>query len=120
MFNVDTETGKIRMHRGDTGSIVYVLSGYGFEEGDVAVFTMKSRDGKMVKQQILEPNEDDEVEVTFAYKDTYRLPEEVYVYDIRIFQGVTLDDDGKITDGTYVDTPMDEITIELKGTVGIE
>lgn len=120
MFNVDTTTGRITMHAGDTGSVIYTLSGYAFETGDKAVFTMKDKNGRIRKQAVLTPNADDEIQVEFEYTDTYRLPPDTYKYDIRVFQGATLDDDGNVTDGEYVDTPVDGMDIEILRTVGIE
>ena len=52
MFTVNETTGKITMHRGDTGSLTFTFSGYDWTADDFrAMFSMK-KNNQTVKEQI--------------------------------------------------------------------
>ena len=119
MFQVDESTGKITMHRGDTGSMTFTFTGYDWTQDDFrALFSMK-KDSQTVKEQITRIPSSGMVTVTFANEDTDYLTPGTYEYDVRIVRNPTFDNDGKLTSGTFVRTPWDPVPVEIKRTVGL-
>lgn len=107
MFKVNTSTGKITMHRGDTGDATYKLHGYSFNEGDKVVWTLATTRGEVIRQVLCVPV-DNRITVHFSNSDTDQLAAGMYNYDIRVVQNPTYDetDSSKIVDGEVVSTPV--------------
>lgn len=117
MFHVDPATKKITMHRGDTGSVPYLITGYEFQEEDRVLWTMKSDNGTEVKKQLLTPV-DGRVVVDFVNSDTDSLAPGTYRYDLRIIASPVYDASGDVVDGVMVNTPQSPLYIEILSTVG--
>ena len=118
MFNMDTDTGAIDMHRGDTGVVGITITGYTFAEDDRVVFTLKSPDGKIVKEGVYELD-NGRFEVVFMNDETdYLDPGSGYVWDVRCVVNPIYDNAGKIINGDKVGTPKDPIPLNLRTTVG--
>lgn len=117
MFKIDPETKRITMHRGDTGSVPYVITGYEFGENDRVLWTMKSDNGTEVKKQLCTPV-DGRIVVDFVNSDTDSLAPGTYRYDIRIIANPVYDEGGNVVDGTMVNTPQSPLYIEILSTVG--
>lgn len=118
MFEVDSNTKKITMHRGDTGSVTFTANGFDWSEVTAkAVFTMKKKD-QTIKEVVSDLPASGEFTVEFENEDTDFLQPGVYEYDVRVVINPVLDGNGKITDGTVVRTPWDPIPVEIRRTVG--
>lgn len=117
MFNVDETTKRITMHRGDTGSVRYHLTGYEFQADDRVLWTMKSENGTIVKQGIYTPVDGDVV-VEFANADTDQLSPGQYPYDLRVIANPEYDQGGAIIDGDIVSTPVSPMYVQILSTVG--
>lgn len=120
MFVVDAETKKITMHRGDTGSITFTVTGYDFSDVTCkALFSLKkAKSGDVVKEQVYSLDSNNQFTVEFANSDTDHLVPGNYEYDVRVAINPTLDGNGKITSGDVVRTPYDPIPVEIRRTVG--
>ena len=118
MFTVNETTGKITMHRGDTGSLTFTFSGYDWTADDFrAMFSMK-KNNQTVKEQITAIPADGKVTVNFASEDTDYLTPSTYEYDVKVVRNPVFDGEGKLTDGTFVRTPWDPVPVEVKRTIG--
>ena len=117
MFRVDTETGTIELHRGDTGVAPYRLKGYTLGPNDRVLWTMKDSTGSIIKDGVYTP-ENNEFRVEFLNGDTDYLAAGVYYYDARVVIGPEYDTSGKIIDGTGVSTPISPLKIIVYSTVG--
>ena len=117
MFEVNAESGEIKLSRGDTGSVVFRATGYTFASEDRAVFTMKSQDGTVVKESDYEI-EDGAFTVDFINADTDYMAPGSYTYDVRYVISPSYDSGGKIIDGDQVITPKTPRAVILLPTVG--
>ena len=119
MFVVDAETKKITMHRGDTGSITFTVTGYDFSDVTCkALFTLKKvKGGDVVKEQAYTLGSNGQFTVSFANADTDYLTPGNYEYDVRLIVNPVMDGT-KIVSGTVVRTPYDPIPVEIRRTVG--
>ena len=115
MFNVDGF--KINLHRGDTGTIGITATGYTFGPNDRALFTVKDKNGTIVKQGIY-PMVNNRFEVPFLNGDTDYLDSGLYEWDVRYVVEPVYDEEGKIVDGDAVATPKDPMDLNLRRTVG--
>ena len=115
MFNVDGF--KINLHRGDTGTIGITATGYTFGPNDRALFTVKDKNGTIVKQGIY-PMVNNRFEVRFLNGDTDYLDSGLYEWDVRYVVEPVYDEEGKIVDGDAVATPKDPMDLNLWRTVG--
>ena len=119
MFQVDSETKKITMHRGDTGEITVTLNGYDFSNVDCkALFTMKYG-GETIKEDYYDIDENNQFVVEFTNPDTDIFTSANAEYDVRVIIDPVWDENGKIVNGTMVRTPDDPIACEIRRTVGI-
>lgn len=116
MFQVDGNT--ITMSRGDTGSVVIKATGHTFASEDRALFTVKSPEGTIVKQEAYPINENGAFTVYFLNAETDYLTPGSYTYDVRYVIGPIYDSDGAIVDGDQVITPKLPQPIILLTTVG--
>ena len=118
MFVVDAESRKITMHRGDTGTVVYRLTGYTLEGNVKVVWTMKNKYGDIIKEGVYTP-EDNKVRIEFLNSDTDSIAPGVYLYDLRVVIEPEYDTQGRIVDGVCVTTPVSPLYVEIMDTVGI-
>ena len=115
MFEVNGT--RIRLSRGDTGSIDFTATGYTFSSDDRALFSVKDRNGTVVKQQAYEMT-NNAFTVTFWNADTDALPAGDYTWDVRYVINPLYDDDDRIVDGDQVITPMLPQPLQLLSVVG--
>ena len=123
MFVVDTAQRKITLHRGDTGTVPFHVTGYEFAATDRVLFTMKSRGGQQIMKRIYSLDENGYFYVDFRNGDTDQLSAGQYIYDCRVAIKPEYDDQGNIIDvdfdnGGAVATPVSPLVIELLDTVG--
>lgn len=116
MFQVDDT--RIIMSRGDTGSVTFKATGYAFDAADRALFTVKSPEGTIVKQQAYAIDGAGAFTVYFLNADTDHLAPGTYSYDVRYVIGPYYDADGNIVDGDQVITPKMPMEVNLLITVG--
>ena len=122
MFVVDADTKKITMHRGDTGSITFTVTGYDFSDLNdaVALFTLKkAKTGESVLTESKHIKSTNGVfTINFTNETTDYLTPGNYEYDVRIVLDPELDGNDMPTSGTVVRTPYDPIPVEIRRTVG--
>ena len=125
MFHVDTETNKITLHRGDTGTVPYRLTGYTFGPTDRVLYTVKDPSGSVIMQEVYALDENNGFRVEFRNGTTDYLAPGMYKYDARvaILPEYDPDDPNKIIDvdfdhGGAVSTPVTPLYIEILDTVG--
>lgn len=126
MFIVDTETGNVSMHVGDTGSYVIRATRSGgepFSADDRMLYTVKDVNNKIVMQRtyrlINDGLENGEVRIEFHNSDTDSLPAGQYKTEIRYIISPLYDGSGKIVDGSVVRTPeIGQATLTLAEVYG--
>ena len=120
MFKIDSENKTIRMSRGDTGTLIIGLSGYPFEETDVALFTVRNAASKEVKMRRELQIVNGTVTIRFENVDTDSLDPGKYEWDIRVVLQPLYDsqNNDELYDGTEVITPEEPMILTLVGTVG--
>lgn len=124
MFEVNPETKEITLHRGDTGEVIFNITGVTLDpEVDRVLFSMRNSSRVIVKQDICIP-EDGTITVKFYNGDTDQLPGGKYEYDLRIAISPEYDSEGHIIDVDYdnggaVRTPGSPYRITVLDTVGI-
>ena len=116
MISINAVTRKITMHKGDTGSVTFQISGDALVATDRVLFTLKDAKGNIVKQEVITPT-NGEFSVTFTNADTCEQKEGLYSYDIRVL-GNPVITDGKVVSAASVDTPANAAQLELIGVVG--
>jgi len=108
----------ITITRGDTGLLTITTeSDHVFGEADRAVFTM-SRNGTVIKEQVLTPDMDGRVQIEFANAETETWTPGSYSWDIRYVLDAVMDEQGRVTDGREVITPMKPGTLTVIAAVG--
>lgn len=117
MFSVDTTTNKITISKGDTGAFRITATGHTFSAEDRCVFTIKSRDGKLVKR-VAYPMTDNAFVVTLFNADTDKLAAGDYVWDARYVIHPYYDEEGNVIDGDQVITPNLPMDLNLLTVVG--
>lgn len=124
MFEVNLETKRITLHRGDTGTVTYRLRGYTFGPQDRVLFTAKSNNGTEIIREVY-ALENNMFRVRFPNSLTDYLNPGEYKYDARavVLPVYDPDDPSKIIDcdfdhGGAVRTPKTPLIIEILDTVG--
>ena len=127
MFNVDTTTGKVTMHRGDTGAFTIKFTGYTLTSNDRILVTFKSGSGSEVKREYHVPV-NNRIRLRFRNPETDYLEAQICSWDARVIIDPVYDDNGnvvegsgteaEIVDGGAVSTPRDPMVLEIKTTVG--
>ena len=117
MFNVNPQTKKITMHRGDTGEMTVRVTGYTYGPNDRALFTLKNSSDTEIIRRVYTMTENAFV-VEFANADTDGLTPGKYKYDVRYIINPQYDQSGNIDDGDAVSTPGSPFELELLSTVG--
>lgn len=118
MFIVDTETNNIQLSRGDTGAIIIAVTGYAFDQDDRALFSIKGRNGQVVKQKAYPIDANGMFMVTFFNADTDTLNPDTYTWDVRYVIHPYYNENGDIVDGDQVITPELPMDMNLLQVVG--
>lgn len=109
----------ITMSRGDTGSIVIrATGGHHFNQEDRALFTVKTSDGTIVKQEAHEIDGSGKFTVSFRNAETDYLSPGLYQWDVRYIINPHYDESGEIVDGDQVITPKMPQSLTILTTVG--
>lgn len=127
MFDVNTETGRIDMHRGDTGAYTIRFTGYTLTSNDRVLVTFKSPTGTEIKKEYHTP-ENNRVRIRLRNPETDYLEPGDFSWDARVIIDPVYDDSGNvvegsgqevpIVDGGAVSTPKDPMTLHIRTTVG--
>ncbi len=127
MFNVDTETGRIDMHRGDTGAFTIRFTGYTLTSSDRVLVTFKSPTGTEIKKEYHTP-ENNTIRIRLRNPETDYLEPGDFSWDARVIIDPVYDDSGNvvegsgeevpIVDGGAVSTPKDPMVLHIRTTVG--
>lgn len=129
MFDVigTKETGySIQLSRGDTGAIRFTADAkyrdteepYTFGSNDRAVFSIKDRNGTVVKEKVSEIVNNQFV-VVFRNPDTDQLTAGTnYSWDVRYVINPYYDESGRIVNGDQVLTPTTPQNMNLLSVVG--
>lgn len=115
MFETNGRT--IRLSGGDTGIIQFEVCGAQVRDGDLAVFTVRRRNGEMMLEKVIAPQEN-VYKVPFLNADTDTWREGEYVWDLRIALDASTDADGHVTDGREVLTPFPPRPLRIVKAVG--
>ena len=118
MFKLSADGTTIVMHRGNTGTLRIKLTGYTFGNDDRVYFAMKNKKGTVVKDAICEVDAEGYIEVDFINTDTDYLPAGWYRYAITAVTDPEYESQ-KITDGSDVYTPRDDMMIQLLDTAAL-
>lgn len=127
MFNVNSDTGKIELSRGDTGAVRIIAdTDYEFQNeydgsavhGDRAVYTVKDSTGAVVKERYYALDENKSFILVFMNADTDSLAIGTYSWDVRYVLHPYYDSQGRIVDGDQVITPKAPMDISLLTVVG--
>ena len=119
MFTVDESTGRIEMHRGDTGAFTITLEGYTLGSNDRVLVTFMGIGGTEIKKQYYTP-ENNHVTVEFGNDETDWLTAGDYKWDVRVVIDPVWSSGAnpEITDGAAVSTPSDPMILHIRPTVG--
>lgn len=115
MFETNGRT--IRLSAGDTGIVGIEVEDMQVGEGDLAVFTVRRRNGELMMEKVLSP-ENNVYKVPFLNADTERWRAGEYLWDLRIALDAQTDEQGHVTDGREVVTPFAPGVIRIERVVG--
>ena len=107
----------IGIRRGDTGGFTIQTTGYEFQTGDVALFTIKDSNRKTIRRDILDIT-NNAVTIEFTHTDTKSLKVGEYTWDIRFIASPEYDDNDELIGGTEIDTPYTDLRFSVGRTVG--
>lgn len=120
MFYIDGET--IHLSRGDTASFIIRATGYTFDSGDRALFTIKNSSGNIVFEEAYGLTDatlgNGAFQVDLHNPDTDALATGTYNWDVRYVLGPYYDDSGRIINGDQVITPKLPLSMQLLAVVG--
>lgn len=107
------------LSQGDTGALVIRVKtkGYAFAAGDKAVFTVRTGKGRLVMEHAADIGADGRAVIPFANTDTEGWMAGRYRWDVRVVLGAKTED-GRITDGRAVITPLPPGVFQLVEAVG--
>lgn len=106
----------IEMFRGDTGTLSVTLTGYTLGENDRALFTARTKSGRVIKREAY-TIEENQFEIRFESDDTDKVQEEYNEWDLRIYIDAIFDEDLNVIGGTDVTTPHKPMTLHIMRTV---
>ena len=119
MFEVNTQTGAVTMHIGDTGGFIVPAeksNGEPFETEDRCLFTLSNAAGEIVIERVYSLDEEwpgnGKIFIEFHNSDTDSLPAGTYHYELRYVLNPYYDD-GAIVDGDTVRTAMTDVPLTL-------
>lgn len=109
---------RLRLTQGDTGLLtIRSHSEHKFTAQDRVVFTMRRPSGAVMTEMVLTPQEDGTVRIPFTNAMTDRWKPGKYTWDVRYALDAVIED-GRVTDGREVITPMAPSEIEVIKGVG--
>lgn len=118
MFRICPDRKRITMHKGDTGTVQYRMKNYDLSDVNaVVVWTMKDKKKNVVKSGIYFPV-DNRIQVHFQNSDTDGIDPGIYRCDARIAIDPEYDTSGKVADGSFINTPVSPMYIEVLDVVG--
>lgn len=115
MFETNGRT--IRLSAGDTGLIGFEVEGTQVGENDLAVFTVRRRNGELMMEKVLPP-EENVYKLPFLNTDTEKWREGEYLWDLRVALGAQIDAQGHVTGGREVITPFPPSVLRIVKVVG--
>ena len=109
----------VRITRGDSGLLTIRTRGnHAFTERDRAVFTVRRRGGGVLMCTVLTPDGRGQVQVPFESKETEGFKPGMYEWDIRYVLDAVIGEDGTVSGGREVITPMRPGEFEVLKAVG--
>ena len=108
---------RIRVSRGDTGTLVASARGVTLGEADRVLLTVRGEDGAAVIEKVETPDAEGTARFHFVNADTEELEPGGYLWDLRYALGATMTD-GRVTDGERVVTPFAPSGFEVMEVVG--
>ena len=115
MFETNGRT--IRLSAGDTGLIGFEVEDVQLTEEDLAVFTVRRRNGELMMEKVLTPAEN-VYKLPFLNQDTEKWREGEYMWDLRIVMGAQTDAQGHVANGREVITPFAPGVLRIVKVVG--
>ena len=115
---IETDGFSIRMTAGDTVAVTFEATGFEILPDDVAVFTVKTRNGQVMMERYIEPDETGFTAI-FLNPDTEKWKADEYRYDLRIVRGAVKNEIGQIVDGLSVMTPIPPSPLRIERAVGV-
>ena len=107
----------IRMTAGDTAAVSFEATNFEILPGDVGIFTVKTRYGRVMMERYIEPDGSG-FTVVITNPDTDGWGADEYRYDLRIVRGPVYDEGGRIVDGRSVMTPIPPSPLLIERAVG--
>lgn len=110
---------RIRITQGDSGLLTLCTRAkFAFSENDKAVFTVRRPGGGTLLTAVLTPDAEGKVQVPFLNRETEGWRPGAYEWDVRYVLDAVQDEDGTVTDGREVITPMRPAVLEVLRAVG--
>ncbi len=116
MFHAHGTT--IFITRGDTGVLTLIAEGHAFAAGDRAVFTVRRPGGVTLMETVMTPEEDGRIQIGFDHGMTERWRPGCYAWDVRYVLDAAVDEQGRVTGGREVITPMRPGELHVLEAVG--
>lgn len=114
MFQINGNN--IVMSRGDTARFTFRATGHAFKATSRALFTVKAANGRVMFENTY-PLTDGEFTVVWGNEVTDTWPSGSYSYDVRYVDDPVYAD-GRIVNGSWVETPIQPQSITILNTVG--
>ncbi len=92
--------------KGDTGLLTLIAEGHAFGPGDRAVFTVRRPGGATLMQAVATPEADGKAQIGFEHEATEKWRPGCYSWDVRYVLDAEMDEQGRVTGGREVITPM--------------
>ena len=110
---------RIVITQGDSGLLTLRTRGNcAFTENDRAVFTVRKIGGGTMMTAVLTPDSEGQVQVPFLSRETELWRPGAYEWDVRYVLDAVQEEDGTVTDGREVITPMRPAAFEVVRAVG--
>lgn len=97
---------RITITSGDTALLTITATGEKLTKGDRAVFTVRRENGGLLMEKVAIPDEENRIRIPFLNSETEKWKEGNYNWDVRYVLGALTDDQGRVTDGDEVLTPI--------------
>lgn len=107
----------VSIPKGDSGGFDVVITGVTFGANDVALFTLKDKNSKTIRRDVLDIANNG-VTVEFTPAETGKMAIGDYTWDLRWFMNPTYDEDDNLDGGDEVDTPHTGLRLSITGTTG--
>ncbi len=116
MFHAHGTT--IFITKGDTGLLTLMAEGHAFTSEDRAVFTVRRPGGATLMQVVATPEADGRVQIGFDHETTEKWRPGCYGWDVRYALGARMDEQGRVTGGREIITPMRPGELHVLEAVG--